>query len=443
MSTSSSKVLLQKWNKFYTETTFPIGIECVHCKKWREVTEYQERSEVPENWNCSMWQIGKNKRGNCSMPSNFNENDFNGEDFPPGSLVWAKLKGYNWWPGMVEDSPDTQEFYQSYADGTDEYHVIFFGDDDKTWRSWVDGKRILDFKEPAPDEKFRRKKLVKSLEVSIIEAKKAAKMPLKERLKTYSFAVRYKGKWGKTKACEVEMLSPKSTGTPSPTSSKMSKPKSSAVTSAKTSMIKRTKEAKDNKEEFDEPILKRSKGSETNEQTRSSRRKSKVDVNIECKKTDTHHNLSGSKISEVNASEQNMLDAHVDLDNYSSEVEMSTTADDSKMKQIAAISSDAELSSDAEDEYPLTEDEKKHLNRLKEYYQWESSTRCEDLKRSDSNEYLDQDDILKNSTSESSPFSYPRRNGMVNSSRTSALASKYVPYTFVGRPKNPDWSQIH
>lgn len=31
--------------------------------------------------------------------------------YSPGSLVWAKLSGYPWWPAMVEDDPDLEQFY--------------------------------------------------------------------------------------------------------------------------------------------------------------------------------------------------------------------------------------------------------------------------------------------------------------------------------------------
>jgi hypothetical protein len=28
-----------------------------------------------------------------------------------GSLVWAQQTGYPWWPAMVDDDPDTEQFY--------------------------------------------------------------------------------------------------------------------------------------------------------------------------------------------------------------------------------------------------------------------------------------------------------------------------------------------
>ena len=31
--------------------------------------------------------------------------------FTPGAMVWAKLRGRGWWPGMVDVCPDTGEYY--------------------------------------------------------------------------------------------------------------------------------------------------------------------------------------------------------------------------------------------------------------------------------------------------------------------------------------------
>ena len=31
-------------------------------------------------------------------------------DYGAGSVVWAKMDGWPWWPGLVDDDPDTMEF---------------------------------------------------------------------------------------------------------------------------------------------------------------------------------------------------------------------------------------------------------------------------------------------------------------------------------------------
>ena len=31
--------------------------------------------------------------------------------YAAGSMVWAKMKGYPWWPALVDFCPDTDEYY--------------------------------------------------------------------------------------------------------------------------------------------------------------------------------------------------------------------------------------------------------------------------------------------------------------------------------------------
>ena len=47
--------------------------------------------------------------------------------YVPGSLVWAKVRGYPWWPGMVVQDPEIDKFFQ--LDGFSELPVsvcVFF-----------------------------------------------------------------------------------------------------------------------------------------------------------------------------------------------------------------------------------------------------------------------------------------------------------------------------
>ncbi|GBM88863.1 Zinc finger CW-type PWWP domain protein 1 [Araneus ventricosus] len=189
---TSARDLLQHWNEYYMNNDFGIGIECSQCKKWRLTYQFQESKEVPTDWNCSMWKISKKKRGNCNIPSNLTEEDFAREKYPPGAMVWAKLPGFDWWPAMIEDSPDTQEFFVTLGNGVEEYHVTFFGKSPK--RSWIKASHIREY---APDTSNKPSKGSSTLRKSIEQAEEAAKLPIKERLKKFSFAVRYKGRWAK------------------------------------------------------------------------------------------------------------------------------------------------------------------------------------------------------------------------------------------------------
>ncbi|GFY74410.1 zinc finger CW-type PWWP domain protein 1 [Trichonephila inaurata madagascariensis] len=322
---TTTKDVLVKWNEYYSNNVFAIGIKCVKCEQWRKVFQYQESSEVPDNWDCSMWQRKNKKPGSCDIPSDVTAEDFGDEEFTPGSLVWAKLSGYPCWPGMVEDCPDKLEYFISYVEG-DEYHINFFAD--RPMRSWVPAKRVTDFRKPSPDEKLKKKKPNKALDRSIMEAEKALKMPLKERLGTYSFAVRYKGKWGKTKA-----------------SARLPSSKNSAVN------------------------LKQVKGDKEETGGRKRRRGSKI--NDPKKKGVNTRNSSNSKAPEVNAPENTTVqNSFEDSDKYSSEVEMSVAdEDDPRIGQISDDDDDDDItSSDSESLREYTEAESDYIKTLERVF---------------------------------------------------------------------------
>lgn len=51
----------------------------------------------------------------CSDPEvplkSWQEADLIYNTYHAGSVVWAKLDGYPWWPAMVDDDPDTEMYY--------------------------------------------------------------------------------------------------------------------------------------------------------------------------------------------------------------------------------------------------------------------------------------------------------------------------------------------
>ncbi|GFU20480.1 zinc finger CW-type PWWP domain protein 1 [Nephila pilipes] len=87
---------------------FGIWIECIECKKWRKDFHYSESHEVPESWCCSMLNLENGKKGSCDDPEEETEEEY--LEYCPGSVVWAKLDGYPWWPAMVDENPDVEEF---------------------------------------------------------------------------------------------------------------------------------------------------------------------------------------------------------------------------------------------------------------------------------------------------------------------------------------------
>ncbi|GBM25430.1 hypothetical protein AVEN_245835-1 [Araneus ventricosus] len=178
---------LQKWNNYYINNTFPMIICCVRCGKWRETSEFEENSDVPESWNCSMWTTSDGKKGNCKMPSDVNEDDYVDEDYTPGSLVWAKMDGHPNWPAMVEDDPDEEEYCKDLETDA-KYHVVFLGDPPS--RRWINAKRLVPFKMPISNEVGRKRFRGKRLAFAVEEAERAFKMTKQNRLLTFSLATR-------------------------------------------------------------------------------------------------------------------------------------------------------------------------------------------------------------------------------------------------------------
>lgn len=52
---------------------------------------------------------------NCSVPESpihvRDEEDLIHGEYTAGSVVWARLTGWPWWPAMVDDDPDTEQYY--------------------------------------------------------------------------------------------------------------------------------------------------------------------------------------------------------------------------------------------------------------------------------------------------------------------------------------------
>ena len=80
------------------------------------------------------------------------KNKFVEHRFTVGSLVWARMEGWPAWPGMVDDDPDTGEFFWTEVRGGEwvpmpsSYHVVFFDSKDKAVsRAWVADRKVERF----------------------------------------------------------------------------------------------------------------------------------------------------------------------------------------------------------------------------------------------------------------------------------------------------------
>ena len=106
---------------------------------------------VREQWQCS--DNPDPKYGDCSVAEQeWTDSDMWVENrFTVGSLVMARTGGWPAWPAMVDDCPDTGDFFLNdvRADGSwvprpSKYHVVFF-EENAVSRAWVPDLKIWKF----------------------------------------------------------------------------------------------------------------------------------------------------------------------------------------------------------------------------------------------------------------------------------------------------------
>jgi len=192
-----------------------VWVECCNtaCKKWRYLKDVGDPAQLPNIWVCNM-----------NLDSNYNECNHPEQsikevgdkleafvecNYTVGSVVWARVVGHAWWPAMVDDDPDTEEFF--WTDDTEDhfsvmvipawYHVVFFDqpNGNKVERAWVRIQNLKRFKHgdqiPTAGKSLtamkegRQKAAIRCAELSL-------DMDLFERRKKYCFTERYQGKWG-------------------------------------------------------------------------------------------------------------------------------------------------------------------------------------------------------------------------------------------------------
>ena len=189
-----------------------IYVQCCKkkCQKWRLVTEFADASLVPEYWICSMNRDKTNRV--CGVGGNNFSSDRPDIDvkFSRGSLVWAKLKGFPWWPGMIDSCPDSEEFYwldeNLCRHEPSWYHVVYFeGRGTEVSRAWIRPSDIVSLTtpitQPSGSTATRPGPLKQRLKNAIELAEAAKSHPRKTRLEKFSFNALFekKSKKGKGK----------------------------------------------------------------------------------------------------------------------------------------------------------------------------------------------------------------------------------------------------
>ena len=168
------------------------------CSKWRYLSDVLDPAEVGDQFTCR--DCKDPNYSSCEAPEQDWDTDLASHSvetrFTVGSLVWAKMNGFPAWPAMVDDDPDTGEFFWTERLGWQEkpsqYHVTFF--DDKVVRKWVACSRLSKFDQKKPNipRTARGSRLLKAF----TRAVEASKESLEVRREKYCFAQLYKGKWG-------------------------------------------------------------------------------------------------------------------------------------------------------------------------------------------------------------------------------------------------------
>lgn len=167
------------------------------CLKWRFLQRVFDPQDIPEYWTCSMNRDDP-EQNNCEAPEvdwmacvEDEDDAFIFTDYNAGSIVWAKMVGYPYWPAMIDNDPDLEVFYDHLSTGVVlRYHVVFL--DNNVSRAWIKATNIHPFnKDPNKFEDFSKVPFAGELKCAIEEANKALKMSVVERIQKFNFGTRY------------------------------------------------------------------------------------------------------------------------------------------------------------------------------------------------------------------------------------------------------------
>ncbi|XP_064641998.1 uncharacterized protein LOC135496566 [Lineus longissimus] len=166
------------------------------CRKWRLLRDVSDPSELPNKWTCNI--STDEDFDSCDIPEQTwdkeNEENFVYAEFTEGSIVWAKMDGYPWWPAMVQNDPDLRTFYESEDINPMMplyYHVVFL--DKKQSRAWVrkgsikafncnQEEEVVAFPYMAKGQSYKKQR-----DFALQQAVNAAGMSIEEKLTKFGF----------------------------------------------------------------------------------------------------------------------------------------------------------------------------------------------------------------------------------------------------------------
>ncbi|CAH1239653.1 ZCWPW1 [Branchiostoma lanceolatum] len=212
----AKKKRMSKRNRFLTREIEEQGtwVQCTadRCDKWRYLADVTDPATVPDKWTCSM--NTDEEHNSCEkLEADWSKLEFVDTCYAEGSLVWAKMPGYPWWPGMVEEDPDDQEYYETDSKQRPvRYHVVFFG---KTVsRAWIPERSVCPFSRQNDVDHLGSlvvdgKNYRKRVQAAWTMARQAVVLSIKKRLQTFGFGQRFQGHWGRPEvSCDEDDKEP-------------------------------------------------------------------------------------------------------------------------------------------------------------------------------------------------------------------------------------------
>ncbi len=160
----------------------------------------QEQLEEGENDGGAAEEAGASASGDLDVGGPNSESLTAGrERYPEGLLLWAKLKGYSYWPSVVTVDPMDPTTYSEDLRGKGRVHVHFIGYANQ--RAWVNETSLLPFQgrdeflqRAARSPKARRKDFVpttpslrRTFEEAAVRAEEVRPQSHRERLETLGY----------------------------------------------------------------------------------------------------------------------------------------------------------------------------------------------------------------------------------------------------------------
>lgn len=88
-------------------------VMCDLCDKYRYLSQVTDPLDLPKKWYCYLNPDTNHSK--CEDPEEEERDEDKGfciqNCYNSGSVVWARIDGFPWWPAMVEDDPDFEVYY--------------------------------------------------------------------------------------------------------------------------------------------------------------------------------------------------------------------------------------------------------------------------------------------------------------------------------------------